>query len=109
MPEAVLSVTRIIFERGIEVGPTKNSVQLPATGNTLAQIYAAIWEKHKVRPVLLTELVPQIGGGSPQDRHLVLTLDGREILDVLASSLQLPTPSSFCRHRVAPASSSSTR
>jgi hypothetical protein len=84
-----VSVTRIIFEKGIEVGSGRNSLKRADDGSTFAEMFAQIWERYKVRPILLTETIPTFGG-SPRERHTVLTLNGRKQLNVLVSSLQLP-------------------
>ena len=84
-----MCITRIIFEKGIEVGTARNSVRMPTNGNTFAETFAQISQRYGVRPVLLTETVPRFGGSSRQ-RHSVLSLNGRDQLNVLLSSLVLP-------------------
>lgn len=84
-----MSVVRIIFEKGIEIGNAQNSIRLPVNGRPLVDLYAQVMKIYGVRPLLVTE---NVGGlaGSPHERHLVLALDGQSILNVRLSSISLP-------------------
>ena len=81
-----MNTTRIIFERGLEVSPARNSVKLATDGLTLVQTYAEVLERYGVRPVLLTQAMPAFGD-TMQEHHSVLTLDGLDLLGLRVPSL----------------------
>src|SRR5262249_10265285 len=84
-----MSILRIIFEHGIEVGQSPNSVRLSRDGLTLGEIYTDIRDRYGVRPILFTESISSFGN-TTRERHSVLTLDGLQTLNLRLSSLTLP-------------------
>ncbi len=89
-----MTITRIIFERGIEVSTARNSVKIAVDGLSLLQVFEAIWSMYQVRPVLLTEDFPWLNG-TTRDRHAVLSLDGKEQLNLKHFGLELSKPKSI--------------
>jgi hypothetical protein len=84
-----MAITRIIFERGLELSHARNSVKLSTNGLSLVQIIAMMRKEYNVRPILLTETINSFGGAT-RERHGVLTLNGMNQLNVMVTSLQLP-------------------
>ncbi len=84
-----MDLSRIIFERGIEVGSSQNSVKLTRADLSLEELYAEVWKRYGVRPILLTETVSSHASPT-EERHFVLSQNRRKLLDLEISSLALP-------------------
>jgi hypothetical protein len=84
-----MSISRIIFEHGVELSNTRNSLKIDVNGLSLVEIFQAVQSKYSVRPILLTEVVRSTGGGT-RERHSVLTLGGLDQLNLRLSLLHLP-------------------
>jgi|LakMenE18May11ns_1017448.scaffolds.fasta_scaffold9769790_1 hypothetical protein len=87
--ELSMSISRIIFEHGVELSNTRNSLKIDVNGLSLVEIFQAVQSKYSVRPILLTEVVRSTGGGT-RERHSVLTLGGLDQLNLRLSLLHLP-------------------
>ena len=84
-----MAYSRIIFERGLEVSSARNSLKIPSDQSAMPSLLNFVRTLYNVRPVVLTEVVPKLGGGE-QDRNLVVTVDGQDLLDLRVGKLQLP-------------------
>lgn len=84
-----MSISRIIFEHGVELSAARHSVKMEVDGISLAQIYDTVRAKYFVRPILLTEVVGSFSDVT-RERHSVLTLNGLDQLNLRLSSLSLP-------------------
>jgi hypothetical protein len=84
-----MTVTGILFESGLRVGQSVNSVK-PSKGDlTFVELFAEIWNRYRVRPVLRTETISSFGS-APEERHTVFTLDAKELLNLRISELTTP-------------------
>jgi hypothetical protein len=85
-----MTYSRIIFERGLEVSPARNSLKIAGDRNTWQSIFDLVRERYHVRPILITDLVPKLGGVGQGERHSVLAVDGQHLLSLRVGQLQLP-------------------
>lgn len=68
-----MKVSRVIFERGLEISRAQNSLKMPGNDMPLSVLMKEVAQRFRVRPIVLSEQVAASNGSGEEERHSVFS------------------------------------